>query len=120
MQLQIWRCLILYQDVSRGHRLVIIVLLSALSFASFGGLISISTPPLKLLIKIFRMRCRIINRHPVAQLEDYGGLDVCPGSFRFSLHSRKHHTRGVDRFPTRLPPTIRPKCPWSGTWISLH
>ena len=79
---------------------MIIVLLSALSFASFGRLISISTPPFKLLIKIFRMGCRIISRHPVAQREDDGGL-AFPGSFLFSLPSCKHHTRGVDRFPTR-------------------
>jgi len=45
IQLQIWRCLVLYRDVSRGLRVVIIVLLSLLSFASFGRSISISTPP---------------------------------------------------------------------------
>ena len=44
MQLQIWRCLVLYQDVSRGLRVGIIVLLSLISFASFGKPISISTP----------------------------------------------------------------------------
>jgi len=42
MQLQIWRCLVLYQHVSRGFRVGIIVLLSLLSFASFGRPISIS------------------------------------------------------------------------------
>ena len=36
MQLQIWRCLVLYQDVSRGLKVGIIVLLSFFSFASFG------------------------------------------------------------------------------------
>jgi hypothetical protein len=45
MQLQIWRCLVLYQNVSRGLRVVIIVLLSVISFTSFGRPISISTPP---------------------------------------------------------------------------
>ena len=45
MELQIWRYLILYQDVSRGPRIVIIVLLSLISFASFGEPIFISTPP---------------------------------------------------------------------------
>jgi hypothetical protein len=45
MQLQMWRCLVLYHDVSRGPRVVIIVLLSLLSFASFGRPIYISTPP---------------------------------------------------------------------------
>jgi hypothetical protein len=42
MQLQIWRCLALYQNVSRGLRVGIIVLLSLLSSASFGRPISIS------------------------------------------------------------------------------
>jgi len=45
MQLQIWRCLVLYQDISRGPRIVIIVLLSLFSFASFGRPISVSTLP---------------------------------------------------------------------------
>ena len=45
IQLQIWRCLVLYWDVSRGPRVVIIVVLSLISFASFGRSISISTPP---------------------------------------------------------------------------
>ena len=44
MQLQIWRFLVLYQDVSRGPRVVIIVLLSLISLASFGRPIFISTP----------------------------------------------------------------------------
>jgi len=44
LQLQIWRCLVLYQDVSRGARVGIIVLLSLISFASFGRPVSISTP----------------------------------------------------------------------------
>jgi len=43
MQWQIWRCLVLYQEVSRGHRIVITVLLSLISLASFGRPISIST-----------------------------------------------------------------------------
>jgi hypothetical protein len=42
MQLQIWRCLVLYHDVSRGLRIGIAVLLSLISLASFGGPISIS------------------------------------------------------------------------------
>ena len=42
MQLQIWRCLVLYENVSRGLRVGIIVLLSLISFASFGKPISIS------------------------------------------------------------------------------
>ena len=42
MKLKIWRCLVLYQDVSRGLRVGIIVLFSFLSLASFGRPISIS------------------------------------------------------------------------------
>ena len=42
MQLQIWRCLVFYQDVSRGLRVGIAVLLSLISLASFGRPISIS------------------------------------------------------------------------------
>ena len=45
MQLQIWRCIVLYQDVSTGLRVGIIVLLSLISFASSGRKIYISTPP---------------------------------------------------------------------------
>ena len=41
-ELQIWGCLVLYQDVSRGSRIVIIVLLSFISFASFSRGIFIS------------------------------------------------------------------------------
>jgi hypothetical protein len=36
IQLQVWRCVVLYQDVSKGTRLAIIILLSLVSFASFG------------------------------------------------------------------------------------
>ena len=44
--LQVWRCIVLYlyQDVSKGSRLAIIILLSLLSFASFGRLIFIYSP----------------------------------------------------------------------------
>jgi hypothetical protein len=43
IQLQVWRCVILYQDVSKGLKLAIIILLSLLVFTSFGRLISISS-----------------------------------------------------------------------------
>ena len=46
MQLQVWRCLVLYQDISRGPRIAIIVLLSLISFAYFGRPISIPLPPI--------------------------------------------------------------------------
>jgi hypothetical protein len=36
IQLQVWRCLVLYQDVSKGPRLAMIILLSLVSFTSFG------------------------------------------------------------------------------------
>ena len=42
IQLQIWRCLVLYQEVSRGLRVGIIVFLSLISFTSFGRPIYIS------------------------------------------------------------------------------
>ena len=59
MQLQIWRCLVLYQGVSRGSRAMIIVLLSLVSFASFGRPISISTsPPIQIAHKILSVRRR--------------------------------------------------------------
>jgi len=45
IKLQIWRCLVLYQGISGGSRVVIIVLLSLISIASFGRPTSISTPP---------------------------------------------------------------------------
>ena len=47
-QLQIWRCFILYQDISKGRRVVIIVLLSLLSFTSFGSSIYLCTPPIQI------------------------------------------------------------------------
>ena len=53
MQLQVWRCLVLYQSVSRGSRVVIIVLLSLISLASFGRPIYISTPPIQFAHKNF-------------------------------------------------------------------
>jgi len=40
-QLQIWRCLVLYQHVSRGLKVGISVLLSLISLASFGRCISV-------------------------------------------------------------------------------
>ena len=42
MKLKIWRCLVLYQHVSRGLKVGIFVLLSLLSLASFGRSIPIS------------------------------------------------------------------------------
>ena len=116
MQLQIWRCLVLYQNVSRGLRVVIIALLSVISFASFGRPISISIPPFKLLIKILSMRCDIVSWRGEVRNRACVGQRSVP----FTLRSRKYHTCSVDRFPTRLPSKMRPKFPWSGTWISLH
>ena len=48
MQLQIWRCVVLYQDVSKGPRIVVFVLLSLLSFLSFGKPIYIFTPSIQI------------------------------------------------------------------------
>ena len=115
MQLQIWRCVILYQNVSKGPRIVIIVLLSLLSFASFGRLISISTPlQFKLLTKIMSLRCDDVSRRTFEQ------ASAGRPSVHFTLHFRQYYTRSVDRFTTRLLSKTCPKCPWSGTWISLH
>jgi len=61
MQLQIWRCLVLYQDVSRGARVGVIVLLSLISVASFGRPIYISTLPFKLLTEILSLRCHRVS-----------------------------------------------------------
>ena len=44
MQLQIWRCVVLYHDLSKGPRTAIIALLSLLSFASLGRSISFYSP----------------------------------------------------------------------------
>ena len=40
LQLQIWRCVILYQDVARVPRILVIVLLLFLSILSLGMLTS--------------------------------------------------------------------------------
>ena len=55
--LQIWRCIISYQDASNRCRIVLIVLLSLLALVSFGRSIPISTPPLRHAHEITRMRC---------------------------------------------------------------
>jgi len=114
IKLQIWRCLVLYRQVSRGPRVVIIVLLSFLSFASFGKPISISSPPFKSLIKILSLRCHGISRYIRVR------ACICRASVYFSLRSRKYHTRSVDHVSTCLPSKTCPRCPWSATWISLH
>jgi hypothetical protein len=44
IKLQVWRCVVLYQDVSKGPRIAVIILLSLLSLASFGRSISIYSP----------------------------------------------------------------------------
>jgi len=124
MQLQIWRCLVLYQDVSKGPRVGIIVILLLISFASFGKPILISTPspPFKVLTRILSLRCHDIGlpngvtsvcRRPQAS-------SIRLPSIHFTFRSCKYHTHNVGHFPTRLPSKIRPKCPWSGTWVSLH
>ena len=116
MKLQIWRCLVLYQQVSKGLRVGITVLLSLLSFASFGKPISISSPPFKSLIKILSLRC-----HGISQWNDIRvRARICCAGVHFSLCSHKYYTRSVDHFPTCLLSKTRPRCPWSTTWISLH
>jgi len=115
MHLQIWRFLVLYQEVSRGSRVVIFVLLSLISFASLGKSISLSTPPCKLLIKILSIWCRVVSQ----RREVYFQAFVRRRSVHFTLRSCAYHTRSLDCFPARLPSEIRPKHPWSGTWISF-
>jgi hypothetical protein len=119
MQSQIWRCVVLYQDVSKGPRLAIIILLSLLAFACFGRSICIYSPAwisFKLLMKNTRIRCHSASRSP----ESHQGNGVFRNNVHFRQHSRQYHTRGVDRFLTHLPSKTCPKCSWSGTWISLH
>ena len=55
--LQIWRCVISYQDTSNRPRILINILLSLLSLASLGRSISISTPPIQVAHENIRMWC---------------------------------------------------------------
>ena len=124
-----WRCLVLYQQISKGPRVVLIVFFSLLSLASFGRPFSISTPPRKVLIKILSMGRLVVSHKCVFKAvcdpasESGPWTWTCPkrpNRVRFNLGSRKYHTRSIDRFPTHLPSKTRPKNPWSGAWISLH
>ena len=47
LQLQIWRCVVLYQDVAKGPRILVVVLLSLLSIISFG-----MSPSLRLALQL--------------------------------------------------------------------
>ena len=60
--LQIWRCVVLYQDTSNRPRILITVLLSLLSMVSLGRSISISTPPIQIAHENIRMRCHGISQ----------------------------------------------------------
>jgi len=55
--LQIWRCVISYQDASNRPRILITVLLSLLSLVSLGRPLFISTLPLEVAHETIRMRC---------------------------------------------------------------
>jgi hypothetical protein len=60
--LQIWRCVISYQDMSKRPRILITVLLSLLSLVSLGRSIYISTPPIQVAHKKIRMRCHGVSQ----------------------------------------------------------
>ena len=60
--LQIWRCVISYQDTSNRPRIVINVLLSLLSMVSLGRSISISPPLIQVAHENIRMRCHGISQ----------------------------------------------------------
>ena len=108
--LQIWRCVVLYQDTSNRPRILITVPLSLLSLVSLGRSVSISTPPIQISHENIRMRC-----HGISQ-RGYGLLD----SVHTTLLSRQYHARNINRFPTHLPSETLPKCPWSRTRTSLY
>jgi len=55
--LQIWRCVISYQDASSRPRILITVLLSLLPLVSLGRPLSISTLPFEVAHETIRMRC---------------------------------------------------------------
>jgi hypothetical protein len=55
-QLQIWRCLVLYQDVSKGPRIVIIVLFQLFHWLLLVSQFLVPLPPIQLAHKILSMR----------------------------------------------------------------
>ena len=88
LQLQIWRCVVLYQDTSNRPRILITVPLSLLSLVSLGRSVSISTPPIQISHENIRMR-----RHDVSQW-GHGLLN----SLYITLPSRQYHTRNTNCF----------------------
>ena len=114
MQFQIWRCVKLYQDVSKGPRVLILIFLSLLSLVYVGMSNFISTPPFKLLLmNNTRIRCPVVHQLCLVLVQ----LGLRDGAH---LHSRQYHTCSVACFPTHLPSKTRSKCPRSRTWISIH
>jgi hypothetical protein len=108
--LQIWRCVVSYQDASNRPRILIIVLLSLLSLVSLGRSTSISTPRIQVAHENTRMW-----GHGVGQW-GFGLLN----SVHIALPSRQYHTLSANCFSTRLPSNTLPRCPWSRTQISLY
>ena len=62
------------------------------------------------------MWCRDVSR----RYDVHGRACLCLPSVHFILHSRKYYTCSIGHFLTHLPSKTHLKCPWSGTWISLH
>jgi len=108
--LQIWRCIISYQDASNRPRILITVLLSLLSLVSLGRPLFISTLPFEVAHETIRMRCYGVSRQ---------GYDLL-NSVHITLPSRQYHTLSTDCFPTHLPSKSLPRCAWIRTRISLY
>ena len=108
--LQIWRCVISYQDASSYPRIPLNVIISLLLLFSFGRFISISTSPIQVAHEKIRLRCDGISRW------GYGLLN----SLHITLPSCRYHTRSANCFLTHLSWKTPLRCLWGGTWISLY
>ena len=114
VQFQMWRCVNLYQDVSKG---LILILFSLFSLVSIGMSNFISTLPFKLLLmNNTRLRYPVVHQLCLVLVQ----LGLRGAAHYIDLHFRQYHTRSVDCFPTHLPSKTPSKCPRSGTWISIY
>lgn len=70
-------------------------------------------------IESYLMRCmhlaRSLHRQNVQIVSRF-----CWFLLVFRTWNPQTQSRSIDRFLTHLLPKTRPKCSWSGTWISLH
>ena len=112
LQLQIWRCVVLYQDVAKGPRILVIFLLSLLSIISLGMPSSLRTFCTYTCSQSKRVRCNDVSRSWRWRLDLRNGAHSI-------LNSCQHNTRIVDCSPTCSPSTTYPEGSWSATWISL-